>query len=287
MKNLIFFLLMIFQVSLANLCAYTLEGPPLYYWQKGGKENFGDHLSLKLVERIVGGQVPVAHKELFEGQKRLLAIGSILILANSGDLIWGTGMNGKRMDLDLYKFDHLDVRAVRGPLTRDFLTKNFDISCPEIYGDPALLLPYFFPELQKKAHPQYAYLIIPHYSEEHLFPKNLFPNVVYPTDPWKDVVRKILDSKFVISSSLHGVVVAEAYGIPARYLRISDHEPLYKYNDYYLGTNRSSFTYASTVQEALEMGGEPPCVCDLEKLYTSFPFEYWPHATFKYPNFDQ
>ena len=82
------------------------------------------------------------------------------------------------------------------------------------------------------------------------------------------------------------LATAEAYGIPARYLRISDHEPLYKYHDYYQGTNRSSFTYASTVQEALEMGGESPAVCDLEKLYTSFPFECWPHATFKHPNFN-
>jgi len=149
-----------------------------------------------------------------------------------------------------------------------------------VYGDPALLIPYFFPEFKKKINPNYEYIIIPHYSEIQLFPKSEFPNVVYPTDPWNVVIRKILASKFVISSSLHGIVVAEAYGIPARYLRITETEPLYKYLDYYLGTNRADFQYATSIEEALEMGGEPPFECDLQKLYDSFPFEYWPNANF-------
>jgi pyruvyltransferase len=209
-----------------------------------------------------------------------------LKMAKTGDVLWGTGMNAKSLDLKDYKFIYLDIRAVRGPLTRDFVMQNFQIYCPEIYGDPALLVPYFFPEFKKKQNPQYDYIIIPHYSEESLFPKSIYPNVVYPTEPWNDVIRKILNSKFVISSSLHGIVIAEAYGIPARYLRVTEHEPLFKYQDYYLGTNRPNFTYASSIEEALEMGGEPPFECDLEKLYLSFPFEFWPNANFKYPNFN-
>lgn len=287
MRHLIVMLLIFFQGTLATLHSVELEGLPLRYWHKNDKENFGDYLSLKLVERIVGGQVAVANEKKSNEKPNLLAIGSILILARQGDVIWGTGMNGKRMDLNLYKFETLDVRAVRGPLTRDFLISNFNINCPEIYGDPALLVPYFFPELKKKENPEYPYIVIPHYSEEHLFPKELHPNVVYPTEPWKDVIRKILNSSFVISSSLHGVIVAEAYGIPAKYLKISDHEPLYKYIDYYSGTGRPNFTYATSVEQALEMGGEPPVECDLEKLYYSFPFEYWPNATFKNPIFEK
>jgi len=285
MRNLILIVLACFQGIVSSVYSNQLEGLPLRYWQKRNKENFGDYLSLKLVERLVGGKVAVANEQDSNGKPNLLAIGSILILARQGDVIWGTGMNGKRMDLQHYKFNNLDVRAVRGPMTRDFLIKNFNIECPEIYGDPALLVPYFFPELKKSENPKYSYIVIPHYSEEHLFPKDLYPHVVYPTEPWKDVIRKILNSSFVISSSLHGVIVAEAYGIPARYLRISENEPLYKYEDYYLGTNRSHFSYATSIEEALEMGGEAPCECDIEQLYYSFPFEYWPNATFTHPRF--
>jgi pyruvyltransferase len=279
MRNTLFFLLIAIIGNSSHLPAEIQQGLPLCYWHRKKAENFGDYLSLKLVERIVGRPVvPAITKKEMEKPK-LLAIGSILILANEGDVVWGTGMNGKRMDLSLYNFDHVDVRAVRGPLTRDFLNSNFNINCPEVYGDPALLVPYLFPEFKRKTNPEHEYIIIPHYTEEFLFPKCLFPNAVYPTEPWDQVIKKILNSKFVISSSLHGLVIAEAYGIPARYLRLSDNEPLYKYKDYYLGTNRSHFDYATSVEEALEMGGEPPQACDLEKLYNSFPFDCWPHPS--------
>lgn len=258
---------------------------PLYYYQFKHFVNFGDYLSLKLVERIVGGEVETATQHC--PTKKMLAIGSVLIIARDNDVVWGTGMNGKRMDLKHYKFRNLEVKAVRGPLTRAFLLDNFDIDCPEIYGDPALLIPYFFPEFKKKQNPENDYIILSHYSEKHLFPKDQYPNVVYADEPWRTVIRKILNSKFVISSSLHGLVVAEAYGIPAKYLRVTEGEPLFKFIDYYLGTNRPNFQFATSIEEALAMGGEPPVICDLNKLYQSFPFEYWPHANFKHPDFSK
>lgn len=38
------------------------------------------------------------------------------------------------------------------------------------------------------------------------------------------------------------------------------------------------FKYATTVEEALQMGGEPLPECDLDKLVLSFPFELYPKA---------
>jgi pyruvyltransferase len=216
--------------------------------------------------------------------RKLLAIGSVFYFACENDVVWGSGINGKRLNKKDYSFHHLDIRAVRGPLTRQFLIDNFQIDCPEVYGDPGLLFPYFFPEFKKKDFPTLDYIIIPHYSEKNLFPKNA-PHIVYSTDPWDEVIEKILDSKFVISSSLHGVVIAEAYGIPARLLRITENEPLFKFRDYYLGTNRPYFQFATSVEEALQMGGEPPFQCNLKKLYEAFPFEFWPHSQFRYPIF--
>ncbi len=60
------------------------------------------------------------------------------------------------------------MRAVRGPLTRQFLM-DMGIDCPKIYGDPALLLPKLFPEFKKSENPTKEYIIIPHHSDEHLF----------------------------------------------------------------------------------------------------------------------
>jgi len=261
------------------------EGLPLYYWQQSSFVNFGDYLSVKLVERITGKLVKIFKKKKLNNEKKMLAIGSILVFALDEDVIWGTGLNGKRTDKFHFNFKNLDVRAVRGPLTRQFLKDHFQIDCPEVYGDPALLIPYFFPEFERKQNPKYEYIIIPHYSEKIFFPKEEYDNVVYPTDPWDEVIEKITDSKFVISSSLHGIIVAEAFGIPARYLKITDNEPLLKYQDYYYGTNRPYFQYATSVEEALAMGGEAPFQCDLKKLYEAFPFEYWGNHSFPTPTF--
>lgn len=263
------------------------EGLPLYFWNHPKFVNFGDYLSLKVVERIVGQPVRVYDKNTTTPEKKLLAIGSVLIFAANGDVIWGPGIKRDKDRATSYKFTELDVRAVRGPLTRHFLMTNFNIKCPEVYGDPALLIPYLFPEFKRKPNPKYDYIIIPHYTEEQLFPKEKYPNVVYPTEPWNVVIEKILDSKFVISSSLHGIIVAEAFGIPARLLRrIVKKEPLFKYQDYYFGSGRWYFKPAATIKEALALGGEKPIRCDLKKLYDSFPFEFWPHATFYVPKFN-
>lgn len=257
------------------------EGLPLYWWQQNAFVNFGDYLSLKLVERIVESPVKTHKNWPPTNVRKLLGIGSILSFAKDNDIVWGTGINGKLTQKKDYHFTTLDVRAVRGPLTKAFLEEHFQIDCPEVYGDPALLTPYVFEEFKKSPSPQFPYIIIPHYSEQKLFPKELFPNVVYPTDPWQEVIHKILDSEFVISSSLHGVILAEAFNIPARLLRITENEPLFKYQDYFWGTNRPDFQYATSIEQALQMGGEKPFECDLKKLYEAFPFEFWPNVKAK------
>jgi Polysaccharide pyruvyl transferase. len=252
------------------------DGLPFYYYREPKLSNFGDVLSLKIVERIVGESVRVCNSNPKVHVKKLLAVGSIMSFARDTDVIWGSGVNGKLLAYEDYHFKNIDVRAVRGPKTRQFLQEVMHVECPEIYGDPALLMPYLFPEFKRSDSPKYDYIIIPHYRELALYPKELYPNVVYPTDPWEEVLQKILDSSFVIASSMHGIIVAEAYGIPARLLPPPPKEFLFKYEDYYLGSGRETFTIAQSVEEALLLGGEPPVKCDLKRLYEAFPFEFWP-----------
>ena len=186
-----------------------LDEPPLYFWDARptqGFSNFGDALSEALTERIIGHKVRVA-KTPFCNDRKLLGMGSILNYAKNDDIIWGTGRNGTKAS-HAHQFDYLDVRAVRGPLTRQFLLEK-GVHCPEVYGDPTLLLPFLFPEFKKSENPSREYVIIPHFSDEHLFLND--PNVVSVKEHWEEVVKKILDSKFVIASALSGVIVAEAF----------------------------------------------------------------------------
>lgn len=276
MKKMIFSLLLICSYQLILHGTEKLEELPLYFWDarpSQGFSNFGDALSESLTERMISRKVRVVENP-FCDEKKLLGMGSILNYAQENDVIWGTGVNGKTK-LSAYTFTNLDVRAVRGPLTRDFLLAR-GIFCPEVYGDPTLLLPRLFPEFKKCQNPSKEYVVIPHFSDESLFVDK--PNFVSVKQPWEDVVKSILDSKFVISSALSGVIVAEAFGIPARLLiveNINNTENLFKYQDYYFGTNRYDFKYARTFEEALDMGGEPLPQCDLDKLYNAFPFEFF------------
>lgn len=129
----------------------------------------------------------------------------------------------------------------------------------------------YFPSLKNPIILSYDYIFIRHFTDKFVCMTD--PRVVFVKWDWDKVIGRILDARFVISSSLHGIIVAEAFGIPARYLRMGDHESIFKYQDYYYGTNRFDFKYATTIEEALEMGGGPPAQCDLDKLLNAFPYD--------------
>ncbi len=244
----------------------------LYYWKpiQGGL-NFGDHLSYIIVNKILADN-NFSLEEETTFQKRLIALGSVIHFANDNDTIWGSGINGK-IYLSDHTFKDLDVRAVRGPLTRDFLNKR-GISVPEIYGDPALLLPHIF-KGKFKRDPQKPYVIVPNLHDLKIAQEQNWDNVISPYLSWNRCIEEILKAEFVIASSLHGLIIAEAYGIPARYIRLSEEENLFKYNDYSLGTGRDEIVYAKTIDEALEMRGMPGLNYDPSKLLNAFPLDLW------------
>ncbi len=250
-----------------------------FYNNKWG-ENFGDTLSFELLKRMVGENIKAKYKvRNTTKERKLLAIGSIIHYAEENDVIWGSGSitdKPKYLFINNTKVSRIDVRAVRGPKTRDVIMKNFNISVPTIYGDPALLTPYFFPEFKKTARPLYKYLVIPHIaSPEIMFPKRN-DNIIWPTEKWNVILSKIVQSELVLSSSLHGIIVAESFGIPARMLNIRRTiKSLFKYDDYYHGTGRDTYTYATSIEEGLNLGGEKKFVCDLNKLYQAFPKEFF------------
>ena len=231
--------------------------------------NFGDLLGPLLIERILA-----KHQVDPRGaprDRRLLSVGSVLHFARDHDVIWGTGVNGKRPDTD-YVFHTLDVRSVRGPRTREFLSRR-GIAAPAIFGDPALLLPCVMPELvsfaRTKCHPL---TVVPNLNDSSAYEPA--PTLLDPRSPVGVCLKRIAQSEFVVGSSLHAIVVAESLGIPARLIASSIEDPL-KYDDYYLGTGRSNAATASSVEQAIGMGGETGPVFDATMLLDVFPFDLW------------
>lgn len=245
----------------------------VFFWQPAsGARNFGDHLARVLVTKILADRGHVI-EEAVKAPRRLLTIGSVLHFARTGDVVWGSGVNGKAVDEDHHRYASLDVRAVRGPLTREFLMGR-GIAVPEVYGDPALLLPWVFPgrfqPLRRKAH-----VVVPNLHDLEELRRRGVADLVSPLQGWNRCIAQILEAELVVSSSLHGLVIAEAYGIPARYVRFTDTEKPFKYDDYTMGTGRGRIEAATSIEQALEMGGMAPAVFDAQRLLDAFPIDLW------------
>lgn len=230
-------------------------------------DNFGDLIGPLVVRRMLG-DVRVRRGR---SRARLLTVGSILHLARPGDVVWGTGRNGK-VPADRHERGGLDVRAVRGPSTRAFLAEQ-GVDAPAVYGDPALLLPLLVPELRDAAGTKrYARTHVPNLNDHAAWSGD--PDVLAPTAPLRECLERVVRSEFVYGSSLHGVIVAEAFGVPAMFAP-SQHEDVFKYHDYLSGTGRPEAQVAGSVAEARAGHGYPPPAWDPAPLLAAFPWDLW------------
>lgn len=253
----------------------SAERRALFWWQpRNGEVNVGAHLS----KVIVSSMLALRGKELINKRdptRRLLATGSILHFARQGDTIWGSS-GDSRVVSEIDGITYLDVRAVLGPRTRELLLEC-GIRAPEVYGDPGLLMPRFFPADALGPRQRRPYVVVPHFNEPPAKYKAYAEHLVFPNVKTITFVRKLLGAELVISSSLHGLVLAEAYGIPAVYLDWGNGDDRLKYDDYYLGTGRPQWHLGRSVEECLALGGNASfdLAAAQERLLDSFPYDLW------------
>lgn len=149
--------------------------------------------------------------------KIILSIGSILNCSNENSIVWGSGII--RRD-DIIRGG--DFRAVRGPLSRSRLVE-LGFNVPEIYGDPALLLPLFY---MPKNIPRDKIGILPHVVDyKYLYKKYATSKDIILFnlhDPVEKIINSINRCKYILSSSLHGLIVSHSYGIPALWIKLGD-----------------------------------------------------------------
>ena len=234
----------------------------------GPNYNLGDYLSYFVVEyaKLINGIT----NDRVKKTRHLYAVGSILDFGYQDATVWGSGLIRDKSDFRWRKFRKLDIRSVRGPETRRVLMAN-GYQCPESYGDPAILTPLLY--TPKNVEKTYDYKVIQHYSLQKASENNLSPVV---GKDWTVFIDQLLEAKLVISSSLHGIILAEAYGIPAVMLKPGNLD-YFKYRDYYYSTERYDFPIANSVEEALEMQPAPlPDIPSMQNnILDCFPSDLW------------
>tara|TARA_R110002020_G_scaffold318950_5_gene534644 strand:+ start:2101 stop:2952 length:852 start_codon:yes stop_codon:yes gene_type:complete len=247
----------------------------MYFKENLGKErqpNVGDLLSKIIFQFLL--EYKGVKKLKLKKTIRFSFVGSVIQFLTGDSVIYGSGFLYENV-INHFSSKNLklDVRAVRGPNTKRLLEQS-GYYVPEIYGDPAILLPIFYePKIIRQTLKDFV--VIPHWRKIEVYTKFKYPVLSPLTKDWASFIDEICNSKLVISASLHGLIIAEAYGVPAILLLDTEKNDLFKYEDYYLSTGRKVFSTATSVEEALKM--EVPEVPDFKvmqkKLLEAFPLD--------------
>lgn len=189
----------------------------LYWYQEDNTAltNVGDIVTPYLYTKLTKRTPVHSWASASPSEPVVLGCGSILwakaVAPNA--VIWGSGIITRQA-----KFcQPREVRAVRGPITRRRMME-LGYECPEVYGDPGLLVSRVFHPGPAKT--RFALGIVAHYvDEEFVYPmrKAAPPDVCFLNvrDPMETFLQQLNACDSVVSSSLHGVILAHAYGIPA------------------------------------------------------------------------
>lgn len=174
-----------------------------YYWN--AKKNFGDLLTSLLLTRFARLQSEWAPAKDAE----LVMVGSILehIPQEWDGIIAGCGKLHEKTKLN---FPNAKILALRGYLTARGVKGNY------VIGDPGLLADELVPTEDK----QYDLGIVPHWTDKKLEHSPEFkkyrPKIIRVSDDPLKVIREIGLCKKIVSSSLHGIILADAFGLPRR-----------------------------------------------------------------------
>lgn len=236
------------------LRAVRRENKNNLFWVGREKDcpNFGDLIGPYLFNKITDRDPVYTKPSNISCSTVFLTVGSILSWSKENSIIWGSGIIYKDQT---FPKPHR-VLAVRGPITRDqFLKQGFE--CPPVYGDPGLLMPTFYSPKAVSKNKLIGF--VPHYTDKIVCSK-IFGcqedlNIIDVFSPLETVIDQICSCRVVFSSSLHGIIMAHAYGVPAVWIKFSD--DLWgddtKFFDYFLSVKLTDTPAPVHVQAALSV----------------------------------
>lgn len=269
--------------------------------------NWGDDINKYFLEYAANIKIALTpFKELFFPNTIYYSLIGSWGSANLDDcIIYGTGVGTSSAH---FTGIPKKIISVRGPLSRDRYLHS-GINCPERYGDIALLLPLFYePKLCSEGR---KFTVIPHHRTLRMG-NDIVNNItseydcnlisMYEYDEWTDVIDTIAGSSFILSESLHGIIISETYNIPCIWVEFTDHSPdkiiwgaqyddwSFKFRDFYesIGKHdmKSIKLYEGIDFDVLleEKRRWRPGKIDYEKLLGYFPFKIKPEHAKEIPS---
>lgn len=207
--------------------------------------NVGDAMAPWLVKRLSNYEsawVPPGYTS-----EHAVTVGSILNWANEHSIVWGSGLASWKDEVN----PKADIRAVRGPLSMMRLRSCGWSEKGKLLaiGDPALLMPL----LVKKAASHGRAGIVPHYVDVARFADTDMGEVklIDPLLPVEEFCQEVAACSSILSSSLHGLIVADAYGIPNALAKFGDGigGDGMKYWDYLVSVGRAAIEVPPRVRD--------------------------------------
>ncbi len=218
-------------------------------WTGIRHSNWGDDLNYYFISHLTKRPIVFLHRFWLAKKlnfKNYLCIGTLLDAVNysrESTIVWGTGVSGQDRLFTIPK----EIRSVRGKKSIEFLQQK-NMPYPALVGDPALILPLFYQPKNKEK--KYKLGIIPHVIDlEHPVIKQIQSensNEVLiinlsKFDKWTDIIDQICNCDCIASSSLHGLITSDTYGVPNCWIELSGKISggHFKFYDYASSVNRT------------------------------------------------
>ncbi len=179
-----------------------------WHWRpEDGSRNFGDEIGFEILKKL-GYEVEYTDNP---AEADIFTTGSIISIINEhgkdGAIIWGSGALEDDITDDFR--NRFRIAAVRGLLTGKRIdSRNGLMSAAK--GDPALLAPLFWRPTNATT---WGLGVIRHHLDTNEYP--MADVVIDATESIEVVIDKLTRCTTIASSSLHGLILAHAYGVPS------------------------------------------------------------------------
>src|SRR6516164_9481801 len=221
----------------------------LFAWHE--VDNFGDRLGPALFHQISGHPVYIEARgcqPTFQGPARNIYcfLGTLAQVLQGPHhfILWGFGTSPDKGPAHHGCFPmrpglDLDIRALRGPLTREVLVNaGYEVPEQAPYGDPGLLVPCFYERSPLQTE---DFCLVPHHSDYEqwrwMFPGFNVVDIRTPTyECLQPLISEITKYRVIFTSSLHVTILAEAFGIPVQTVAP---KLQFKVDDFYAGVGKS------------------------------------------------